>query len=408
MRIGMASTEFIDRGDGNLIGGGTLYYRFRLPAAWLRRAGHDVIVGTLYRHSGELCVRPWDPGKRTLSEKVYGGLDLVVLQRYMNDRLADDIREAQKGGQVVASDLDDWFDGLPRSNQAYYLTHPNPVTRAEGKLRSTLGRKPTAGEVGAHLRECLGCQEATQNNRDHFRRVLAASDAVICSTPFLVDRMSELGAPAILRRNALDIRRFEFQEPRGREDGLEALWYGALGFRAAGDLDILRKVIGPWLRSDPKARFVQGGASKDRARLVSTLELRAVADRVISRGMVPIEELPSLLADVDVGLVPLEDHPFNHAKSALKGMELAARGVPYVASPLPEYEWFGQGIFARSRAEWLDALDRLRDPMLRRILAEQGRARAEEVSMEQVGPDWVADYEDIAKRRFSRQLLASS
>ena len=39
----------------------------------------------------------------------------------------------------------------------------------------------------------------------------------------------------------------------------------------------------------------------------------------------------------DIGIVPLNNIPFNSAKSWIKGIEYAAGGIPFVASSLDEY-----------------------------------------------------------------------
>jgi glycosyltransferase involved in cell wall biosynthesis len=63
-----------------------------------------------------------------------------------------------------------------------------------------------------------------------------------------------------------------------------------------------------------------------------------------------------------VGLVPLLDSPFNRAKSWLKGIEYASLGVPFIASPLPEYRKLaemGAGVLADTPQEWYEALTHL-------------------------------------------------
>jgi hypothetical protein len=66
-------------------------------------------------------------------------------------------------------------------------------------------------------------------------------------------------------------------------------------------------------------------------------------DDVLATGWLPIDEYYERMAEFAVGVVPLANSAFNHAKSDLKGVEFAALGVPFVASPLPEY----QGLAAR-------------------------------------------------------------
>jgi glycosyltransferase involved in cell wall biosynthesis len=58
-------------------------------------------------------------------------------------------------------------------------------------------------------------------------------------------------------------------------------------------------------------------------------------------------------------LVPLLDSPFNRAKSWLKGIEYASLGVPFIASPLPEYRKLaelGAGVLADTPQQWYEAI----------------------------------------------------
>ncbi len=98
----------------------------------------------------------------------------------------------------------------------------------------------------------------------------------------------------------------------------------------------------------------------------------------------------------DIGLVPLADSEFNAGKSALKGMEMAACGIPYVAQHHPEYEAFGAGILARTPTEWLSALERLLDPAERATVAANGLARAAEHDWRARGREWTEVYESLA------------
>ena len=79
-------------------------------------------------------------------------------------------------------------------------------------------------------------------------------------------------------------------------------------------------------------------------------------DGIVTTGWVPLAEYPLRMAEIDVGVVPLEPTAFNHAKSWLKGLEFAALGVPFVASPTDPYQdlchSFGLGILADGRKDW--------------------------------------------------------
>ena len=52
--------------------------------------------------------------------------------------------------------------------------------------------------------------------------------------------------------------------------------------------------------------------------------------------MTLIHDYPRMFRNIDIGIAPLSDVPFHHAKSAIKGLEYPAAGVPFIASPSPE------------------------------------------------------------------------
>lgn len=72
-------------------------------------------------------------------------------------------------------------------------------------------------------------------------------------------------------------------------------------------------------------------------------------------------ELPAEIAGFDVGIAPLDDIPFNRARSDVKVKEYAAIGVPWLASPVGPYAGLGEKQGGRLVADdgWLEALDRL-------------------------------------------------
>lgn len=76
----------------------------------------------------------------------------------------------------------------------------------------------------------------------------------------------------------------------------------------------------------------------------------------------PHDAYMALLASCDVGLLPLEDTPFNRLKSDLKFIECCAAGVVPICSPpvyakRPEHHAIGE--FANSSNEWRNAIEKL-------------------------------------------------
>jgi hypothetical protein len=85
--------------------------------------------------------------------------------------------------------------------------------------------------------------------------------------------------------------------------------------------------------------------------------------------MVPVGDYPARLAalGLDVAVAPLEDHPFNRAKSNLKLPEYGILGLPVVASDITPYR-DSPAILARSASDWIDAL--------RDMVGDRGKAAA--------------------------------
>ena len=89
------------------------------------------------------------------------------------------------------------------------------------------------------------------------------------------------------------------------------------------------------------------------------------------------------IAELDVGLMPLPDTPWERGKCSYKLIQYMACGLPVVASPvganLSVVEDGVTGFFADSDEAWIGALCRLADdPGLRRRMGQLGQVRVEQ------------------------------
>ena len=359
MKIGWATVDWsqIVGPDGLPSPGGSGHYRMVLPARALRLRGHYSVVGTLVANqdSGELGVRHWDGNH-------HWGFDVVVLQRWMIAGTDQTVRRARANGQVVLNDVDDWFEGLDPGNRAFATT---------------------------------SAASSPNENRQHYRAVLAAGSGIVCSTPFLARRYAHLNRTFLIR-NGIDLGAWRPSEPR---DGPPTLgWVGALPWRARGDVEVLSGVLGPFCRKHG-LRVVHGGhvqgAIREDGSLVPTFREAARLPEDVEielRQMVPIHEVPDLWKGIDVGLVPLAAKPVNEAKSCLKGLEAAAAGLPFVASASSEYQWLrdehGIGRTARRPFEWTRHLEALLDPEVRAAEGRANRDRMGAFDLAAIGEAW--------------------
>lgn len=107
---------------------------------------------------------------------------------------------------------------------------------------------------------------------------------------------------------------------------------------------------------------------------------------------------------MDVGVAPLLDTVFNRGKSGIKAVEYAALGIPAVVADLKQYRDVvvpGEtGFLARSKKEWLDALNALWDD--KALRARMGLVAREHVRhnflASHAAPEWERAYMEAGER----------
>ncbi len=89
------------------------------------------------------------------------------------------------------------------------------------------------------------------------------------------------------------------------------------------------------------------------------------------------------VANLDIGVAPMKETPWNHGKCGLKVLQYWAAGVPVIASPVGIYKEMIQdgenGFFASNRAEWTDRLLLLmKNKQIRHKVIEGGHQTVQE------------------------------
>jgi len=266
------------------------------------------------------------------NDKAVHGWNVVVLKLIMLERITEQIPKAQALGQKIVIDLDDHMEGLEKSNLAYHMTSPD---------------------------------KNQKNNREHYLKSIGQADALITSTPFLKEfyEKKHPGKPVFLVRNGIDIERWIFKKSTGGKNPKFG-WVGATPWRS-GDLQTLKPGFGEFLDK----RNIGFHHSGHIIKAASVKDQLGIPDRLFSsEPMQPMNNVPKLYRGMDIGIVPLRDVPFNHAKSFIKGLEYGASGVPFIAQALPEYELLadtGVGRVAKNMDEWLYHAEELLDPRVR-------------------------------------------
>ena len=262
--------------------------------------------------------------------------DVVVFQRPVEEEAVRVvIPQLQATGHAIVVEIDDDLERLDPRHPAHRALNPVRSPQANWRL----------------LREA--CRQA---------------DLVTVSSHALAARYAPHGRVAVLP-NSVPERLLTM--PRS-SDGQTVGWRGWT-VTHPGDLAVTRGGVQAAIEQTG-GRFLHIG-SPEGVRV--GLNLR---DKPESTGPLwDIEDFYAALGRFDVGIVPLASTQFNDAKSCLAGVEYAARGVPFVASPVAEYRRLaaqGAGVLASDRArEWRRELAvLLTDERLRAARAEQARA----------------------------------
>ena len=253
---------------------------------------------------------------------------MVVLQRPLTRNRVELIDALQAEGIAVVVEIDDDFHAI----------HPqNPAWRGTNPLRDP------------------------DRNRDWLKKACARADLVTVSTPALASRYGSHGRCVILPNYvpraytelepAAPTRRWNDAHSFEDSPGLTTYPVGWSGSTITHPTDL--EVLGDSIQRLGHGFHVVGTGVgvQDRLGVEPTFT-----------GWVELENYASALQSIEIGLVPLALLPFNEAKSWLKGLEYAAVGVPFVASPTSPYQQLaerGIGWLAETPDQWVELVGEL-------------------------------------------------
>lgn len=301
--------------------GGCGHYRVIWPARALADQGADIEIITADEPAERQVQATWwtdDTGTSRLVGVTAPEADVVVLQRPLTDTLAQSIPMLQAQGVKVVVEIDDDFETIHPRNTSWRTVHP---------------------------------KHSPRRNWAHLAEACRAADWVVVSTPALAARYGAHGrvsvVPNLIPRHYLDI------EAEPHEETYVG-WSGSVETHP-DDLQQCGPAIAQVLRSTGAEFAVVGTGKGVRAAL-------GLTEAPLAAGWQSLERYPVALAQIDVGIVPLQRSAFNEAKSWLKGLEMASLGVPFVASPTGPYRTLvelGVGQLAERPKDWQRAVRRL-------------------------------------------------
>jgi hypothetical protein len=314
--------------------GGCGHYRCIWPAQALADQGADITLG-LDTSGIDGIYQPKTHGPDELvGLATVPDADVIVLQRPLHrDRLTL-IRLLQEAGRRVVVEIDDDFSCLHPRNGSWRSCHP---------------------------------QHSPNRNWVHLAAACRMADWVTVTTPALARTYGAHGrctvVPNMVPASYLGLRR-----------DLQAIgpivgWTGSMETHPT-DLQCTRGAVQRAITGTTGVVAVVGTGTGVKA----ALGLDAAP---LACGWLPLDRYPEAMAQFDIGIVPLADIAFNHAKSALKMMEGSALGVPMVVSPTADnmrMHGQGLGLVARRPREWERHLRRLIESAdMRAQYSDEGR-----------------------------------
>jgi len=257
--------------------------------------------------------------------------DVIVLQRGAMPDVWGPVRRWRNEGKVVIADIDDGYPQITAEHPAYRFWHVGEVM-VDGQLRRL--PRPAIHDMADGLR-MLGLMTSP-------------------SRLILEDWRQAVGVNGAHVPNFLNLEVYNAKRTRTREDDgtIWVAWGGSAGhfgsFLGSGIADALCRV----LASRPQTRFVMCGAD---TRILDRVPLKH--HQKLHFNWRHFSEWPKILANFDVGLIPLAG-AFDDRRSNLKPLEYSAMRVPWIATRSPAYAGLEElGTFVDNSPEaWADAL----------------------------------------------------
>ena len=263
--------------------------------------------------------------------------DLVVsFNAHLNPAMMEKMAGYSAQHIPMVLDLDDDFEYMP-------INHPDYTNAGLGSLDKS--RSYTAAMLFANLITVPGESIAA-----HIKETGYNVEVV----PFSWSKINDQWQKSNLSRTSVNI--------------------GLIGIQGNfEDVQKYRRIIIRILREYPQTRLVVCGDPVTYKMFENISENRRV---FLPR--VPDEEMPYILSQIDILLVPLNSTPYHLVSTDRLLMQASLKGIPWIASPMPDYiRWQAGGVTAENPDEWHSYLRQfIQDKELRISLGQSGKKHA--------------------------------
>ena len=221
-------------------------------------------------------------------------------------------------------------------------------------------------------------------HRDNLQKLIKSismADLVTVTTDSLAETYGKYNNNIIILPNMIDIEEFDkCSIPCSRVVG----WYSS-GIR----FEEMRSILEGWIPENINLYFAGSKIFENFKH-----DKKTVIDRYNP------DSLPEILSHIDIGLIPLSLNKFNNGKSDLKGLEMGAMGIPFIASPTEPYKKLIKhgvnGFLVKHGRDWSKYIEMLiNDDKLRNDMGRAARKVSESRDIKSNAWRWEEVYDEI-------------
>lgn len=321
--------------------------------------------------------------------------DVVLFQRPHTENWFKFIKTCQKHGKTIISDYDDDpFHCSPLNPFYQYIgTEPVEYTWPDG-TKEWLWSEDMVSSKGNKIFEI----ERNINYRDMFRLNFKKSDLVTCTTDILRNEFLKVNPNVAILPNCIDSEFFP-DCPNFVKDEVRIGWQG--GYSHYEDLHFIVPVVKRILEKHKNVKFVYFGDTRFAGLFKDCPQNQMEYQSWISHDVYPWK---LTILNLDIGLCPVMDNPFNRTKSAIKWMEYSMIGMATVASDIPPYSPVISNeqtamLCKENHDSWFDAIEKLViDKQFRNKMAKTAFSEVIlEHNIDSKAHLWVEAYEKILR-----------